>query len=116
MNGPLNEQNKYKETREAHAYKDTQSNVVARIAATDSREAHERHVDRDEDSTGRPTDNTKLHDSHLYYIIKYVSRCSQTAGFFLLDRLGRCLKLFVSNVGRSSHEFASHFGLAIFYW
>ena len=32
---------------------------------------------------------------------------------FLLDRLGRCLKLFVSTVIPSSHEFASQFGLVI---
>ena len=34
---------------------------------------------------------------------------------FLLDRLGRCLKLIVSYRGTSSHEFASQFGLAFFY-
>ena len=34
---------------------------------------------------------------------------------FLLDRLGRCLKLFVSTESKSCHEFASQFGLAIFY-
>ena len=34
---------------------------------------------------------------------------------FLLDRLGRYLKLFVSTVGHSYHEIASHFGLAILY-
>ena len=34
---------------------------------------------------------------------------------FLFDRLGRCLKLFVSPVIPSSHEFASQFGLAIFF-
>ena len=34
---------------------------------------------------------------------------------FLLDRLGRCLKLFVSTDSISCHEFASQFGLAIFY-
>ena len=33
---------------------------------------------------------------------------------FLLDRLGSCLKLFVSTESTSSHEFASQFGLAIF--
>ena len=33
---------------------------------------------------------------------------------FLLDRLGRCLKLFVSTDITSCHEFASQFGLAIF--
>ena len=34
---------------------------------------------------------------------------------FLLDRLGRCLKLFVSSESTFSHKFASQFGLAIFY-
>ena len=33
----------------------------------------------------------------------------------LLDRLGRCLKLFVSTESTSSHELASQFGLDIFY-
>ena len=33
---------------------------------------------------------------------------------FLLDRLGRCLKLFVSTESISCHEFASQFGLPIF--
>ena len=33
---------------------------------------------------------------------------------FLLDRLGRCLKLFVSTETISCHEFASQFGQAIF--
>ena len=33
---------------------------------------------------------------------------------FLLDRLGRCLKLFVSTDSTSCHEFASQFSLAIF--
>ena len=42
---------------------------------------------------------------HLYY------NCRSQ---FLLDCLGRCLKLSVSTDGTSSHEVASHFGLAIF--
>ena len=33
---------------------------------------------------------------------------------FLLNRIGRCLKLFVSTENISSHEFASQFGLDIF--
>ena len=33
---------------------------------------------------------------------------------FLLDRLGRCLKLIVSSGSTSCHEFASQFGLAFF--
>ena len=34
---------------------------------------------------------------------------------FLLDRLGRCLNLFVLTESTTSPEFASQFGLAIFY-
>ena len=34
---------------------------------------------------------------------------------FLLDRLGRCLKLFVSTESTYSHELGSQFGLAFFY-
>ena len=34
---------------------------------------------------------------------------------FLLDRLGRCLKLFASTLGPSSHDVASQFGLAQFF-
>ena len=33
---------------------------------------------------------------------------------YLLDRLGRCLKLIVSSRGTSCHEFASQFGLEFF--
>ena len=33
---------------------------------------------------------------------------------FLLDRLGRCILLFVSSDSTSCHEFASQFGLAFF--
>ena len=35
---------------------------------------------------------------------------------FLLDRLGRCLKLLVSNDSTSCHEFASQFGLDILFF
>ena len=34
---------------------------------------------------------------------------------FLFDRLGGCIKLFVSTDGQYPHEFASRFGLAFFY-
>ena len=34
----------------------------------------------------------------------------------LLDRLGRCIKLFVSSECTSSHEFVSQFGLAICFY
>ena len=43
-------------------------------------------------------------------ILKSVCGSSQVS----LDRFGRCLKLFVSTVGLSYHEFVSQFGLAIF--
>ena len=55
---------------------------------------------------------------HIYTIIcrKSVSRATfaDCRSQFLLDRLGRCLKLIVSYRGTSSHEFASQFGLAFF--
>ena len=54
----------------------------------------------------------------IYTIILLKSVClSQLANCrsqFLLDRLGRCLKLFVSTESTSCHEFASQFGLANF--
>ena len=56
--------------------------------------------------------------STIYTIIrlKYVSQATfaDCRSQFLLDRLGRCLKLIVSYRGTSSHEFASQFGLAFF--
>ena len=57
---------------------------------------------------------------HLYYNLPFKkSVCRSTfadcRSQFLLDRLGRCLKLIVSYRGTSSHELASQFGLAIFY-
>ena len=55
---------------------------------------------------------------HIYTIICIKSVCRSTfadcRSQFLLDRLGRCLKLIVSYRGTSSHEFASQFGLDIF--
>ena len=58
-------------------------------------------------------------DSTIYTIICLKSVCRSTfadcRSQFLLDRLGRCLKLIVSYRGTSSHEFASQFGLAFFY-
>ena len=54
----------------------------------------------------------------IYTIICLKSVCRSTfadgRSQFLLDRLGRCLKLIVSYRGTSSHEFASQFGLAFF--
>ena len=53
---------------------------------------------------------------NLYYnspkVCLSVSRHSQTADRFLLDRLGRYRWLFVSSDSTSSHEFACQFGLA----
>ena len=55
----------------------------------------------------------------IYTIICLKSVCRSTfadcRSQFLLDRLGRCLKLIVSYRGTSSHEFASQFGLEFFY-
>ena len=47
--------------------------------------------------------------AYIYTIILLKSVCRSSQ--FLLDRLGRCIKLFVSTEGLSSHEF----GLAIFF-
>ena len=56
---------------------------------------------------------------HLYYnvILKYVclSMLANSRSQVLLDRLGRCIKLFVSTKNTSCHEFAYQFGLEIFY-
>ena len=59
--------------------------------------------------------NLKL-ECHIYTIIllKSVCHCSQVKSQFLLDYLGRYIKLFVSTVIPSSHGFASQFGLANF--
>ena len=53
---------------------------------------------------------------NLYYNSPYVclSMFANGRSQFLLDRLGRCLKLFVLTDSTSCHEFASQFGLAIF--
>ena len=53
----------------------------------------------------------------IYTIILLQSVCSLFAicmSQFLLDRLGRCLKLFLSDESTSCHEFASQFSLEIF--
>ena len=51
---------------------------------------------------------------HLYYNSPEIclSLFANGRSQFLLDRPGRCLKLFVSTEGPSSYEFASQFGLA----
>ena len=53
---------------------------------------------------------------HLYYNYHYVC-CSMFANCrsqFLLDRIGKCLKLFVSTDSTFNHEFASLSGLDFF--
>ena len=52
---------------------------------------------------------------HLYYNSSLIclSQLANCRVQFLLDRLGRCLKLFVSTESTSSHEFESQFGLEI---
>ena len=53
---------------------------------------------------------------HLYYISPNMRKTllASCRSQFLLDRLGKCLKLFVSTVGTSCHKFASQYGLEIF--
>ena len=55
----------------------------------------------------------------IYTIILIKSVClsqlTNCRSQFLLDRLGRCLKLFVSTESTSCHEFASQFGLEFVY-
>ena len=55
--------------------------------------------------------------TYIYTIILLtsVALLANCRSQFLLDRFGRCLKLFVSNDSPSCHEFASQFGQAIFY-
>ena len=64
-------------------------------------------------------EKTHLKFCYIYTIICLKSVCRSTfadcKSQFLLDRLGRCLKLIVSYRGTSSHEFASQFGLEFFY-
>ena len=51
----------------------------------------------------------------IYTIISLsLSVLANSRSQFLLDRIGRCLKLFVSTESISCHEFASQFGLAFF--
>ena len=58
--------------------------------------------------------NKLSHSKYLYYNSR-LPVLANSRSQFLLDRLGRCLKLFVSTETISCHEFASPFGLAIFY-
>ena len=51
------------------------------------------------------------YNSPLKVCLSVLANCRSQ---FLLDRLGRCLKLFVSTDSTSCHEFASQFNLAIF--
>ena len=57
-----------------------------------------------------------LETPHIYTVYYNSSSvCLHCRLQFLLDRLGRCLKMFVSTESTSSHEFATQFGLDIFY-
>ena len=53
---------------------------------------------------------------HLYYYSPNMRKTllASCGSQFLLDRLGKCLKLFVSTVGTSCHKFASQYGLEMF--
>ena len=53
--------------------------------------------------------------SSILQISLNLSVLANSRSQFLLDRLGRCLKLFVSTESISCHEFASQFGLPIFF-
>ena len=74
--------------------------------------------------TSHSTQHQVIREHHrpgwiIYTIILLKSVClsmlANCRSQFLLDRLGRCLKLFVSTDSTSSHEFVSQFGLAFFY-
>ena len=56
----------------------------------------------------------KLLSRGLLFMVKSVC-VTNGRSKFLLDRLGRCLKLFVSNDSTSCHELASQIGLELFY-
>ena len=57
-----------------------------------------------------------IHVIDIYTIIRIsLSPFANCRSKFVLDRLGRCLKLIVSCRGTSCHEFASQFGLEFFY-
>ena len=53
---------------------------------------------------------------HLYYNSPNMRKTmlASCRSQFLLDRLGKCLKLFVSTVGTSCHKFASQYGVEMF--
>ena len=67
----------------------------------------------------KPITSSELVRPDLIYTTVCLSVCLATfadcRSQFLLDRLGRCLKLIVSSGSTSCHEFASQFGLAFFY-
>ena len=53
---------------------------------------------------------------HLHVYYNYCrSKLANCRSQFLLDRLGRCIKLFVSTESTSCHRFASQFGPEFFY-
>ena len=60
--------------------------------------------------------NVNIYTIILLILLKYVclSVLANGRSQFLLDHLGRCLKLFVSTESTSCHEFVSQFGLEFF--
>ena len=62
-------------------------------------------------------DNIQIGCIYTIILLIYVSLSplANCRSQFLLDRLGRCLKLFVSTESISSHDFACQFGIAIFF-
>ena len=66
-------------------------------------------------STKGKTVNIRLTDNTIYPIIclksVFLATFAVGSSQFLIDRLGRCLKLIASTRGTFCHEFASQFGL-----
>ena len=66
----------------------------------------------------RDRDEKITHAAVIYTTILFksvvLSQLSNCRSQFLLDRLGKCLKLFVSTESTSSDEFASQLGLEFF--
>ena len=70
---------------------------------------------RDEDATEFTAQREQVGTVYYYYLYSFfLSLFANGRSQFLLDRLGRCLKLFVSTASPFSHEFASQFGLDIY--
>ena len=100
-----------KQTIEKH--REGQKNI--RVTLIDLEKAYD-SIPREE--IWRSSRERNVPEKYIYTIICLKSVCRSTfadcRSQFLLDRLGRCLKLTVSYRGTSSHEFASQFGLAFF--